>query len=147
MTTKIEKKITSYEVKKEEPKQNEELDSFNELVSRPDTLIGTTYKIKTPNTEHALYVTINDIEHNGKLRPFEIFISSKDTSHHQWTSALTRIISAVFRKGGDCTFLVEELKSIFDPRGGYIQKGAFIPSLMADIGIILEKHFKTIGLI
>ena len=115
-------------------------------------LLGSTYKIKTPLTEHALYVTINDIvlnpdtEHE-KRRPFEIFINSKSMDHFQWIVALTRIISAVFRKGGDVTFMVEELRSVFDPRGGYFKRGKYTPSLVAEIGDVIECHLKMIGLI
>jgi len=101
---------------------------MDESLQRPETLIGMTYKIKSPLFEHALYVTVNDIVLNAgtpheQRRPFEIFINSKNMDHFQWIVALTRIMSAVFRKGGDCTFLVEELKAVFDPRGGYLKKG------------------------
>jgi hypothetical protein len=116
-------------------------------------LIGSTYKVKTPVSDHAMYVTINDIilnegtEHE-KRRPFEIFINSKNLDHYQWIVALTRIISAVFRKGGDVTFLVEELKAVFDPRGGYWQPGGkFMPSIIAELGHIVEKHLIVIGMI
>ncbi|MDP7119984.1 MAG: hypothetical protein QF395_06630, partial [Arenicellales bacterium] len=101
---------------------------MHEKVERPEMLVGSTYKIKTPLSDHALYVTINDIVLNPetpyeKRRPFEIFINSKNMDHFQWIVALTRIISAVFRKGGDATFLVEELRSVFDPQGGYFKRG------------------------
>ncbi len=116
-------------------------------------LIGSTYKIKTPVSDHAMYVTINDIvlnegtEHEQR-RPFEIFINSKNLDHFQWIVALTRIISAVFRKGGDVTFLVEELKAVFDPRGGYWQSGGkFMPSIIAELGHVIEKHLQSIGLL
>lgn len=131
MTIKIEKKITDYEVAKDEAVNEMDADynvvRMHEKLERPDTLRGNTYKIKTPLTDHALYVTINDIllnedtEHE-KWRPFEIFINSKNMDHFQWVVALTRVISAVFRKGGDVTFLVEELRSVFDPRGGYFKR-------------------------
>lgn len=107
---------------------------MGEALSRPDMLIGNTYKIKTPVTEHALYITINDVIMNEGTphehrRPFEIFINSKNMEHFQWIVALTRVMSAVFRKGGDVTFLVEELKSVFEPSGGYFKKGGkFVPS-------------------
>jgi hypothetical protein len=125
---------------------------MHEKLERPETLRGNTYKIKTPLTEHALYVTINDVCLNQgtdheKWRPFEIFINSKSMDHFQWVVALTRVISAVFRKGGDITFLVEELRSVFDPRGGYFKKGKYTPSLVADIGDIIECHLKEIGMI
>jgi hypothetical protein len=156
MTIKIEKKITGYEVAKDDDKNELELESnvvhMHEKLERPETLRGNTYKIKTPLTEHALYVTINDVCLNEgtdheKWRPFEIFINSKSMDHFQWVVALTRVISAVFRKGGDVTFLVEELRSVFDPRGGYFKKGKYTPSLVADIGDVIECHLKEIGMI
>lgn len=126
---------------------------MHEKLERPEVLIGSTYKIKTPVSDHAMYVTINDIvlnegtEHEQR-RPFEVFINSKNLDHFQWIVALTRIISAVFRKGGDVTFLVEELKAVFDPRGGYWQPGGkFMPSIIAELGHVIEKHLQTIGLI
>ncbi len=126
---------------------------MSEDLRRPEVLLGSTYKIKTPLSEHALYVTVNDIvlnegtEHEQR-RPFEIFINSKNMDHFQWIVALTRIMSAVFRKGGDITFLVEELRSVFDPRGGYFKKGGrFMPSLVADIGDVLEHHLRRIGML
>jgi hypothetical protein len=126
---------------------------MHEKLERPEVLIGSTYKIKTPVSDHAMYVTINDIvlnegtEHEQR-RPFEIFINSKNLDHFQWIVALTRIISAVFRKGGDVTFLVEELKAVFDPRGGYWQSGGkFMPSIIAELGHVIEKHLQYIGLL
>jgi hypothetical protein len=126
---------------------------MHEKLQRPEVLLGSTYKIKTPLSEHALYVTINDIVLNPgtayeKRRPFEIFINSKNMDHFQWIVALTRIISAVFRKGGDATFLVEELRSVFDPRGGYFKKGGkYKPSLVAEIGDAIECHMRMIGML
>ena len=130
-----------------------EIIQMHEKVERPDTLIGATYKIKSPLFEHSLYVTINDIVLNAGTeyelrRPFEIFVNSKNMEHFQWIVALTRIMSAVFRKGGDVTFLVEELKAVFDPRGGYFKAGGvYMPSLVAEIGAVVEEHMKSIGLI
>ena len=160
MTVKIAKRIVGYKVLEalpEKPAVAEELEraieSMNENVSRPETLPGATYKLKTPLSEHALYVTINDIVLNPgtaheQRRPFEIFINSKNMDHFQWVLALTRVVSAVFRKGGDCTFLVEELKAVFDPKGGYFKKGGrFMPSLVAEIGECIEKHLMDIGMI
>ncbi len=154
MTIKIDSKITSYDVvKKDEPKTAENnVVHMHEQLSRPDILLGSTYKIKTPLTEHALYVTINDMILNEgtpheKRRPFEIFINSKSMDHFQWVVAMTRVISAVFRKGGDVTFLIEELRSVFDPRGGYFKKGRYTPSLVAELGDVIECHLKMIGLI
>ncbi|GJL81627.1 MAG: TSCPD domain-containing protein [marine bacterium B5-7] len=126
---------------------------MHEKVERPDMLVGSTYKIKTPLSDHALYVTINDIVLNPqtpyeKRRPFEIFINSKNMDHFQWIVALTRIISAVFRKGGDVTFLVEELRSVFDPQGGYFKRGGrYTPSLVAEIGDAIDAHMRMIGMI
>jgi hypothetical protein len=126
---------------------------LGEPLSRPDKLVGNTYKIKTPVTEHALYITINDVIMNEDTpqehrRPFEIFINSKNMEHFQWIVALTRVMSAVFRKGGDVTFLVEELKSVFEPSGGYFKKGGkFVPSLVAEIGEVVEQHLQEIGML
>jgi len=126
---------------------------MHEKLERPEMLVGSTYKIKTPISDHAMYVTINDIVLNEgtryeQRRPFEIFINSKNLDHFQWIVALTRIISAVFRKGGDVTFLVDELKAVFDPRGGYWQPGGkFMPSIIAELGYVIEKHLQAIGLI
>jgi len=126
---------------------------MHEKLERPEVLVGSTYKIKTPISDHAMYVTINDIVLNEgtefeQRRPFEIFINSKNLDHFQWIVALTRIISAVFRKGGDVTFLVDELKAVFDPRGGYWQPGGkFMPSIIAELGHVIEKHLQTIGLL
>jgi hypothetical protein len=125
---------------------------MHEKLERPEMLVGSTYKLKTPLSEHALYITINDIilnegtEHEQR-RPFEIFINSKNMEHFQWVVALTRVISAVFRKGGDATFLVEELKAVFDPQGGYFKRGKFMPSLVAELGEAIEHHMKLIGLL
>lgn len=181
MTVKIEKKITDYSVvtrapdhpdasdhpAAEEPQEQTITDRqkehktespnkvvhMHEKVERPGMLLGSTYKIKTPLSEHSLYVTINDIVLNVGTkhelrRPFEIFINSKNMDHFQWIVALTRILSAVFRKGGDVTFLVDELRSVFDPRGGYFKKGGrYMPSLVAEIGDAIENHLRMIGLL
>jgi hypothetical protein len=126
---------------------------MHEKLERPETLQGSTYKVKTPVQDHAMYVTINDIVLNAgteheQRRPFEIFINSKNLDHYQWIVALTRLMSAVFRKGGDVTFIVDELKAVFDPRGGYWQPGGkFMPSIIAELGHIIEKHLKSIGLL
>ncbi len=126
---------------------------MHEKLERPEMLLGSTYKVKTPISDHAMYVTINDIILNDgtdfeQRRPFEIFINSKNLDHYQWIVALTRIMSAVFRKGGDVTFLVDELKAVFDPRGGYWQPGGkFMPSIIAELGHIVEKHLQFIGLL
>ena len=177
MSKKIEQKITGYQViKPEDSKAAEDKAApvseakaetapapehetadvihMHERVMRPEILKGYTYKVSTPDhvSEHSLYITINDIilnpgtEHELE-RPFEVFINSKNMEHFQWIVALTRIISAVFRKGGDVTFLVEELKSVFDPRGGYWKKGGvFMPSLVGEIGDVIEQHLIKIGL-
>jgi len=163
MTVKIEKKIVDYSVRNEEeeaaksaqastPEENN-IVQMHERLARPEMLFGSTYKIRTPLSEHALYVTINDIILNQGTphqvrRPFEVFINSKNMDHFQWIVALTRIISAVFRKGGDVTFLVEELRSVFDPAGGYFKKGGkYMPSLVAEIGDVIHCHLVMIGML
>ncbi|MDQ2070842.1 TSCPD domain-containing protein [Natronospira bacteriovora] len=173
MTVKINKKIVSYGIKKPEDEAKNEATTaekapaeahgefrregnvvhMTETLERPDELIGSTYKVKPPVADHAMYITINDIILNQGTeqevrRPFEIFINSKNLDHYQWIVALTRVISAVFRKGGDVTFLVEELQAVFDPRGGYWKPGGkFMPSLIAEIGEVIEKHLTKIGMI
>jgi len=127
---------------------------MHETLERPHKLIGSTYKLKTPDhvSAHAMYITINDIvlnegtEHEMR-RPFEVFINSKNLEHYQWIVALTLIMSAVFRKGGDITFLVDELRSVFDPRGGYWNKGKYMPSIIAEIGEVIERHLIDIGML
>lgn len=168
-TTKIDKRIVKYRVEKpadqaakaeaakaaiaEPVRKESNVVWMHEKVERPEMLLGSTYKIKTPVSDHAMYVTINDIVLNEgtpheQRRPFEIFINSKNLDHFQWIVALTRIISAVFRKGGDVTFLVEEMKAVFDPRGGYWQTGGkFMPSIIAELGYVVEKHLQMIGLL
>ena len=116
-------------------------------LDRPEALEGATYKILWPESDHALYITINDVIQDGRRRPFEVFINSKNTENFAWSVALTRMISAVFRRGGDVSFVVEELKAVFDPRGGQWLKGRYIPSLLAAIGSVLEEHMVTIGFI
>jgi hypothetical protein len=141
------------EMTKDKAGRSSKVVRMTEEVQRPEVLIGSTYKIKTPVSDHAMYVTINDIVLNEgtpyeQRRPFEVFINSKNLDHFQWIVALTRIISAVFRKGGDVTFLVDELKAVFDPRGGYWQAGGkFMPSIIAELGYVIEKHLQTIGLL
>ena len=116
-----------------------------EPLDRPQSLEGATYKLKWPDSEHAIYLTINDIIVGGHRRPFEVFINSKNMEHYAWTLALTRMISAVFRRGGDVSFVVEELKAVFDPRGGAWVEGKYIPSILAAIGGVIEKHMIVIG--
>jgi hypothetical protein len=168
MGIRIEKKIVGYEVVRKdddaarsegaggrEERQKAKIIRMTEQVLRPegmDALEGATYKIKTPLDDHAMYVTINDIvlnpgtEHEQR-RPFEIFINSKNMDHFQWIVALTRLMSAVFRKGGDVTFLAEELQAVFDPKGGYFKPGGkFMPSIIAEIGAVIEHHLQKIGL-
>ena len=160
MAIKISKRIVDYKIQKDdEPTaasaapQVPEKETMHEDIERPEELRGYTYKIKTPLTDHALYITINNIVLNRGTQdeqeyPFEIFINSKNMEHFQWVLALTRVLSAVFRKGGDATFLVDEMKQVFDPQGGYFKKGGrFMPSLVAEIGEVLETHMKKIGLI
>ncbi|CAN5139952.1 ribonucleotide reductase N-terminal alpha domain-containing protein [soil metagenome] len=114
-------------------------------LDRPEDLPGKTYKIKWPGSDHAIYITINDVMQDGRCRPFEIFINSKNMEHYAWTVALTRMISAVFRRGGDVSFVVEELKAVFDPRGGQWMEGRYVPSLLAAIGGVIERHLIDIG--
>ncbi|CUH67846.1 Ribonucleoside-diphosphate reductase NrdZ [Thalassovita gelatinovora] len=118
-----------------------------EPLDRPQALDGHTYKLKWPDSEHAIYLTINDILIGGHRRPFEVFINSKNMEHYAWTLALTRMISAVFRRGGDVSFVVEELKAVFDPRGGAWMQGKYIPSILAAIGGVIEQHLIRIGFI
>ncbi len=114
-------------------------------LDRPEELPGRTYKIKWPGSDHAIYITVNDVLQDGRRRPFEIFINSKNMEHYAWTVALTRMISAVFRRGGDVSFVVEELKAVFDPRGGQWMGGRYVPSLLAAIGGVIERHLVEIG--
>jgi ribonucleoside-diphosphate reductase alpha chain len=116
-------------------------------LDRPEALPGKTYKIKWPDSDHAMYITLNDVIQDGRRRPFEIFINSKNMEHYAWTLGLTRMISAVFRRGGDVSFVVEELKAVFDPRGGHWVKGHYVPSLLAAIGEVIEQHLIDIGFI
>jgi len=169
MSIKIGNKIVGYEVVRKEEgaavkaeartdqdeRQSAQIIRMTERIARPEgmeALEGSTYKIKTPLDDHAMYVTINDMilnpgtEHEQR-RPFEIFINSKNMDHFQWIVALTRLMSAVFRKGGDVTFLAEELQAVFDPKGGYFKPGGkFMPSIIAEIGAVIEHHLQKIGL-
>ena len=173
MAVKIDKKIKGYAVVTPEDRAREsatvaaavartaleselptaDVIQMHERIERPEVLIGSTYKIKSPLVEHAMYVTINDIVLNAGTehelrRPYEIFVNSKSMEHFQWIVALTRIMSAVFRKGGDVTFLVDEMKAVFDPKGGYFKAGGvYMPSLVAELGGIVEDHLKSIGMI
>ena len=169
MTIKINKHIAGYEVVKpeeelaaitraaeeKEARSSAKVIRMTEKIMRPEgmeSLEGSTYKIKTPLDDHAMYVTINDIILNQgtvheQRRPFEIFINSKNMDHFQWIVALTRLMSAVFRKGGDVTFLAEELQAVFDPKGGYFKPGGrFMPSIIAEIGDVIAHHMQKIGL-
>jgi ribonucleoside-diphosphate reductase alpha chain len=114
-------------------------------LDRPEALPGQTYKVRWPESDHAIYITLNDIVQDGRRRPFEIFINSKNMEHYAWTVGLTRMISAVFRRGGDVSFVVEELKAVFDPRGGSWVEGKYVPSLLAAIGDVIERHMIAIG--
>ena len=135
-----------------EVKPRDELDAgavvyMTQPLDRPGALPGQTYKIKWPESDHSIYITINDVVQDGRVRPFEVFINSKNVDHFAWTVALTRMISAVFRRGGDVSFVVDELKNVFDPRGGYWVEGRYIPSLLAAIGEVIERHMIIIGFI
>jgi ribonucleoside-diphosphate reductase alpha chain len=117
----------------------------SDLMVRTPKLTGATYKLRWPDSEHAMYVTINDVEHEGGLRPFEVFVNSKNLEHYAWVVALTRMISAVFRRGGEVAFVAEELKQVFDPRGGQWSEGKYVPSLVAAIGDVIERHMIETG--
>lgn len=149
----IESIIVGFEVSKDEQVANPSIISMNESIERTDVLLGSTYKIKPPTSDHAIYVTINDVILNKgtdfeQRQPFEIFINSKNMEHYQWVVALTLLISAVFRKGGDITFIVDELGAVFDPQGGYFKRGGrFMPSLVAEIAEVIQQHLKIIGII
>lgn len=160
MTTAITQKIIGYKVLSQDEKDNLEIQAneantiiMHEGISRPEILFGATYKIKPPAAEHALYVTINDMLLNEGTdkelkHPYEIFFNSKNMEHFQWVLALTRVMSAVFRKGGDIGFIVNELKEVFDPKqGGYWKKGKLVPSLVAEIGYVLEAHLIANGVL
>ncbi|MGB0969094.1 MAG: ribonucleoside-diphosphate reductase, adenosylcobalamin-dependent, partial [Halocynthiibacter sp.] len=120
---------------------------ISEPLDRPQSLEGHTYKLKWPDSEHAIYLTVNDLIVSGQRRPFEVFINSKNMEHYAWTVALTRMISAVFRRGGDVSFVVEELKAVFDPRGGAWMQGKYVPSILAAIGGVIETHLISTGFI
>lgn len=165
MTIQINQKIIKYAVNKDtkinqlnnnqnnknpEPLNNSIV--MHESIKRPEILLGSTYKIQTPLSEHALYVTINDIilnenTTNEQRHPFEIFVNSKNMENFQWIVALTRVISALFRKGGDINFITEELQSVFDPKGGYFKRGGkYMPSLVAELGEVIKTHLEKIGI-
>lgn len=156
MRIQIKEKIVDTALEDSIPESNvkieEQIVYMNENVSRPPALVGSTYKVRTPLSDHALYITINDIvlnkgtEHEC-VRPFEIFINSKNMASFQWIVALTRLISAVFRKGGDVHFLGEELQSVFDPHGGYWKQKKFYNSLVAEIGEIISNHIEGISML
>lgn len=153
----IDKKIVGYSVKQNTEENvtivKPELETIHEALKRPDMLNGCTYKIKTLQSEHAMYITINDMvlnagTKNEERHPYEMFINSKNMENFQWVLALTRLVSAVWRKGGDSSFLVEEFKNVFDPKGGYYKRGGvYMPSLVAEIGCVIEQHLKSIGVI
>jgi ribonucleoside-diphosphate reductase alpha chain len=128
-----------------EPEPRSSVVYMTRPLDRPEELIGRTYKIKWGDSDHAFYITINDIERDGRRRPFEVFINSKNLEAYAWALALTRMISAVFRRGGDVSFVVDELKAIFDPRGGQWMGGRYVPSLLAAIGEVIERHMVEIG--
>jgi ribonucleoside-diphosphate reductase alpha chain len=134
-------------VKEVQPDESAKVVHITKPLDRPGVLPGQTYKVNWPQSEHAIYITINDIVQDGRRRPFEVFINSKDTEHYAWTVALTRMMSAVFRRGGDVSFVVDELKAVFDPRGGHWVAGRYVPSLLAAIGDVIELHLINIGFI
>jgi len=143
--------VTGAVLTAEEPVRDEPVPRTGDIVymtkplDRPDVLIGQTYKIKWQDADHAFYITVNDVEKDGRRRPFEVFINSKNMEAYAWTLALTRMISAVFRRGGDVSFVVDEMKAVFDPRGGQWMEGHYVPSLLAAIGEVIERHLVAIG--
>ncbi|WP_343116679.1 adenosylcobalamin-dependent ribonucleoside-diphosphate reductase [Ostreiculturibacter nitratireducens] len=139
--------VSEKEEKAPEADRGAEVVYLSEPLDRPAALEGQTYKLKWPDSEHAIYITVNDIVQGGHRRPFEVFINSKNMEHYAWTVALTRMISAVFRRGGDISFVVEELKAVFDPRGGAWMNGRYVPSILAAIGGVIERHLISIGFI
>ena len=156
--TKIESKISAIEIIKANgeasalPDSKPQLERVNENMKRPVVLSGKTYQLKTPQSENTWYITINDVVINEgtefeERKPFEIFINTKDVDSHQWVVFASRMLSAVFRKGGDITFILDEMASVHQPNGGYLSRHGYIPSLVAEIGKIIETHFMTIGVI
>ena len=158
MPAKIEKKIVAWAVKAKSTESKDDTSTPKnedtstpteptvlEHVKRPEYLSGGTYKIKPPTAEHALYLTFSDIEVDGVVRPYEVFVHCKNMDDYQWVIALTRVVSAIFRKGGEVAFLVDEFKDVFDPRGGYFKKGTYMNSVVAEIGYALETHLYEIG--
>ncbi len=139
--------LTASESQEVTPDTGADVVYISEPLDRPQALEGSTYKLKWPDTEHAIYITVNDLVVSGHRRPFEVFINSKNMEHFAWTVALTRMISAVFRRGGDVSFVVEELKAVFDPRGGAWMEGKYVPSILAAIGGVIERHLVAIGFI
>ena len=140
---KIDKKITDFKVVNSDKEPN--LPVYN--LERGESLTGATYKIKPTGIDHAVYITINDITlPDGSIKPFEIFINSKHQESHQWCAITTRLISAIWRNGGDCHFVIEEMKVIHDPKGGYFAKKlGFVPSMVAHIGAIIEQHLECLN--
>lgn len=155
MATQIEKKIVKVAAEKNTQLTEPQRVVMSERVKRPEVLHGTTYKLITPQYDHAIYITINHMVLNEgtdheQVWPFEIFINSKNMENFQWIVAFTRLISAVFRKGGELDFIIEELGSVFDPRGGYFKpgsKGQWMNSLVAEIGYTIERHLRALGLL
>lgn len=159
MTNKIAQKIISYKVLTTE--QKEERDNpveeikiptvMNETIKREPKLFGSTTRLKIPNEEHRLYITINDQVIDGVRYPREMFLTTKNPEHKMWMDALSLVISAVFRKGNDISFLVDEFSSVFDPKGGYFSKnrltgkGKYYNSIVHEIGNVLEEHLKSIS--
>lgn len=134
------------EVKKEEPAPAAPTNTIGDLEPRPRALEGATYKLKWPNEPHAFYVTFTDMEDAaGVRRPFEMFINSKNVDHFAWTVALTRMISAVFRRSQDSSFVAKELREVFDPKGGAFMQGRYVPSLLAALGDVVAEHMTSIG--
>ena len=146
---KIDQEIIGWKVTTRENAEGvKEIIKEPETLERPRVVEGRTYKIKPAVTDSAMYITINDIIYeDGSRRPLEMFISTKHVAHQQWINALTRMISAIFRKPGPYLFIAEELGEIFDPAGGYFANGKMMPSVVAHVGQVLKEHFEHIGVL
>lgn len=145
--TKINQPIVGYSVVTDEEAQPAAARTPTGDTPRPEVLHGSTYKLKSPLTgDHAIYITINDqVGEDGSRRPYELFINSKKNDHFQWVTFMTLAVSAIWRKGGNHSFLVDQMKAIFDPNGGYVRKGGYVPSLVAEIGMVIERHITGEG--
>jgi ribonucleoside-diphosphate reductase alpha chain len=115
-----------------------------EVMERPRILQGRTYKLKWPQTGDNWYITIT---HRGGV-PFEVFITTKVAAHAEWVQALSILLTAVLRRGGDVKFLITELQGIHSASGGqYItEQRKFRHSQVAAIGGVIEEEFRVLGM-